>query len=117
MRVVKALPVERPGFVDPSTEATTAVALRGVWAGQSRGDMRWGQSEGHLWFPEGATIEDVVYAFDEDGTRWYWGVYAGLGGVFNGDAVSIEDSGAVRLRRLYDTESPREVLLAGSTFN
>jgi hypothetical protein len=48
-----------------------------------------------LAFPEGAKIHDVCIAFsDESGfnrEEYYWGWYAGAGGLFPGELVNIED--------------------------
>lgn len=90
LQIRDELPVERPDLVDATAEAKDAVALRGVWEGEDEGSgMQWGMSGGHLWFPDGAAIGDVLRIFEDAGVVWYWGTYAGVGGIFDGRAVEI----------------------------
>ena len=88
-----------------SGEPMTAIAVKGNWPapenstagsnplGTTRGTRIWDCGD-QLPFPQGAKIHDVRVAFSEgSGTErveYYWGWYAGLGGLFPGDLVRVQ---------------------------
>lgn len=88
MKQISMPKIERPDMVaGGEARRGGVVAVRGVWDGEREGGRRWGGGM-QLCFPKGARLEDVVCAFVEEGSEsWWWGTYAGVGGIFEGGNV------------------------------
>ncbi|TGZ81941.1 hypothetical protein EX30DRAFT_371142 [Ascodesmis nigricans] len=67
-----------------------AVAVQHCWNAEKAEDRKWGG--GHqLCFPKGAKIDEVVRASEDGGVVWWWGRFAGVGGIFPERVVRIEE--------------------------